>query len=68
MKDKPTPDELLSAIRAKCLDCCGGSRKEVAACREKCALNPYRMGQTRERPKPIKGQVTLFDVLEDMRL
>ena len=63
MKTKPTPDELLSAIRAKCLDCCGGSRKEVAACREKCALNQWRMGGAKERTKPMKGQVSLFDLM-----
>ena len=34
MKNKPTSDELMAAIRTKCLDCCGGSRREVAACRE----------------------------------
>lgn len=63
MKNKPTSDELMAAIRAKCLDCCGGSRKEVAACREKCALNQWRMGEARERPRPMKGQVSLFELI-----
>lgn len=39
----------IKAIRAKCLDCCAGSQKEVALCViEKCALFPYRFGK---RPK-----------------
>ena len=45
-----------SAIRAKCVECSGGSLKEVAECRVvKCALYPFRMGEnpfhkkTRER-------------------
>jgi hypothetical protein len=33
------------AIRAKCLDCCGGSRVEVRRCDdEDCPLWPYRLG------------------------
>jgi hypothetical protein len=46
----------LTAIRAKCVDCCCGSLKEVAECGiYKCALHPFRMGtnpmhkKTRER-------------------
>ena len=39
----------IKSIRAHCIDCCGGSRKEVQLCpAEKCALHPYRMGR---RPK-----------------
>lgn len=39
----------LKAIRAKCLDCCCGDKKEVRECTlEKCTLHPYRMGK---RPK-----------------
>lgn len=35
----------MKAIRAKCLDCCGGSAKEVRACTStKCPLFPYRLG------------------------
>ncbi len=34
------------AIRAKCLDCCGGQAKEVRLCpRYKCSLFAYRMGR-----------------------
>lgn len=36
----------LKAIRAKCIDCSGGSEKEVRECVVKnCALFPYRMGR-----------------------
>lgn len=40
----------LKAIRAKCLDCCCGDKKEVRECIiEKCSLHPYRMGK-----RPVK--------------
>lgn len=36
----------IKAIRAKCLDCCGGSAREVRACELcRCPLYPYRMGK-----------------------
>ena len=36
----------LKAIRAKCIDCCGGSRHEVRLCPvAACALWPYRFGK-----------------------
>lgn len=39
----------MKAIRAKCLDRCGGQAKEVRMCLcENCPLYPYRMGH---RPK-----------------
>lgn len=39
----------IKAIRAKCLDCCGGSAKEVRGCSAPhCPLFPYRLGH---RPK-----------------
>jgi len=38
-----------AAIKAKCLDCCGYQRAEVAACTaEHCPLWPYRPYQTKE--------------------
>lgn len=34
------------AIKEKCLDCSGGSRKEVERCPiKRCALYPYRLGK-----------------------
>jgi hypothetical protein len=45
----------IKAIRAKCLDCMAGQRKEVSLCTTKtCSLFPYRMGK---RPR-------LFDDVE----
>jgi hypothetical protein len=39
------PQPILSAIRKKCLDCCGEAPSEVRRCTSvKCALWPYRMG------------------------
>ena len=38
-------DTPLKAIRKKCVDCSGGSRKEVEHCHiEECSLFPYRFG------------------------
>ena len=51
----------IKAIRAKCLDCCGGSMKEARLCpAEDCPLHPYRMGH---RPKP--GEAAPADLEED---
>lgn len=37
---------ILKAIRAKCLDCCGGHAAEVRECHlTGCTLHPYRMGK-----------------------
>ena len=47
----------VKAIRAKCLDCSGGSRYEVEQCViTDCPLYPYRLGKNPNR----KGQ-TLTD-------
>ena len=36
----------IKAIREKCLDCSGGSYREVRLCPvQNCALHPYRMGK-----------------------
>ncbi len=61
---------LLAAIRAKCLDCSGNMRREVEKCKIKdCPLYPYRApkatGSSKERPEEIRGQVSVFEVLED---
>jgi len=40
------PMPVLAGIRAKCLDCSGGSHAEVADCLVKnCAVYPFRMGK-----------------------
>lgn len=47
----------LKAMRAKCLDCCAGSRYEVAhCCMENCPLFPYRFGR-----RPGSGRSKLTD-------
>jgi len=36
----------LKAIRAHCIECSGGEKKEVKECpMERCPLYPYRMGK-----------------------
>ena len=36
----------VKAIRLKCIDCSGGSKKEVQLCTARnCALYPFRMGR-----------------------
>lgn len=40
------------AIRARCLDCSGASKKEVRDCPiTECPLYPYRIGTGRQEPK-----------------
>ncbi|MBR4090511.1 MAG: hypothetical protein IKK28_06495 [Mogibacterium sp.] len=40
----------IKAIRAKCIDCCCGEKKEVRLCpSERCPLWSYRMGR-----RPVK--------------
>jgi hypothetical protein len=34
----------LKAIRSRCLECVGGSVKDVAECQTACILNPFRLG------------------------
>ena len=42
----PKPLTPIKAIRAKCLDCCAGQRKEVHLCHlTDCSLHPYRLGR-----------------------
>lgn len=42
----------VKAIRAKCLDCCCNSKKEVELCTcEKCSLHPFRFGKNPYREK-----------------
>lgn len=62
----------IKAIRAKCLDCCGGQYTEVERCTvPDCPLFPYRFGK---RPrdfedimgKPAPKEETDSDDLEDI--
>ena len=62
----------LKAIRAKCVECSGGSTAEVKACEaEDCPLYPYRFGHNPQRAaiggRPVgrkaeKSQKTLTHV------
>lgn len=64
MNKKPTPQELIAAIHAKCLECSGGSRKLVHNCDiEYCALWPYRRSEPKDSSQ-IRGQIGLFDITE----
>ena len=52
MTKYPTP---VKAIRKKCIDCSGGSLKEVRLCQvTECELYPFRMG----RNPNYKGKVS----------
>lgn len=62
---KPTPQELIVAIHAKCLDCSGGMRKEVQRCNiTDCPLWPYRRSEDEKKQDCIKGQISLFNLEE----
>lgn len=59
-------DAAFAAIRAKCLECSGGSRKQAHGCNLKeCPLWPFRKGPP--RPAPAKKcrregeQLSMFD-------
>lgn len=45
---------ILNVIRAYCIDCAGGSKKEANSCTAiRCHLWPYRMGVNPFRPKQV---------------
>lgn len=49
-----TPKPILDSIRAKCVDCCGGSPSEARKCvAVRCALWPYRTGDNPFRAKRV---------------
>ena len=52
----------IKAIRAHCIECCGGSKKEARLCpAESCPLHPYRMGHRPKKP----GAAAPADLEED---
>ena len=59
-------DQVLIAIRAKCLDCSGGSRNVVEDCLIKdCPLYPYRtVSAVNGDEEPIEGQISMFDTVK----
>lgn len=51
---------ILSVIREKCLDCCGGQQSEVRRCTAiKCALWPYRMNHNPFRSRELTEEQRL---------
>ncbi len=51
----PTP--VLKAIRAKCIDCSGGSRAEADDCLvRRCPLYPFRTGSNPWKSEPTDAQ------------
>ena len=58
-KDSETARAIIKAVRAKCLDCSGGEKKEVERCDlNKCPLYQYRLGnQTEYNKRPVAGAV-----------
>jgi len=56
---KPTP---IKAIRKKCLECCGGSYKEIRGCMiTECPLYPYRFGK-RPKRNDVKARLVQSEV------
>lgn len=63
----PSAETLLADIRAKCTDCCGGSRKLVDECRDtECRLWKHRKGIAGQQPAMLmnhdrlEGQIDMF--------
>lgn len=66
MKNTPTPEELQKAIYGHCLECSGGSRKQLHNCNvKKCKLYPYREPEAKKKPRKIKGQVNIFELMKE---
>lgn len=62
----PSAESLLADIRAKCLDCCGGSRKLVDECRSpECRLWKHRKGLAGQQQAmgldQLEGQIDMFE-------
>lgn len=60
-------EDVLRAVRLKCLDCSGNSQKLVDRCNiRECPLFPYRslrvMGERKKTPKNMR-QISIFDGL-----
>ena len=60
-------EELLGAIRRRCLQCCGGSRNEVRGCRVRdCALWAYRTPEARAAKGKRAREGAQIDIMELM--
>ena len=69
MNGQPTPEALLTIIRAHCLECSGGSRIQVQNCEViNCKLWPYRKKDIKQKKEKCRKcgyrQLTLFDFME----
>jgi len=52
--EKMTPGK---AMRAYCLDCCAGSRKEIKLCPSTdCSLYPFRLGKNPYLSRPVNNE------------
>lgn len=52
------PTNPVKAIRAKCIDCCGGQPREADRCpSEFCPLHPFRFGKNPYRKPPSEAQL-----------
>lgn len=61
---KPETAELLTAIRANCLECSGGNKREVRNCKiTYCKLYPYRCDDRTEAKNVVNKQIELKDLL-----
>lgn len=66
MEKAPTAETLLKAIRAYCLQCSGGCRKEVERCGFRdCALYHYRLPDRPEK-RHGDGKTIQTDFLKEM--
>jgi hypothetical protein len=62
-----TKRTILRTIRAKCIDCCGGSKSEVANCvAYACPLHPFRFGRD-PLPDPNTGFARSNAYASDLR-
>lgn len=64
MTEKNNTLTLLKAIRAKCVDCCGGVATEADQCPVRsCPLHPFRSGKPislLQKPGGNNGQLSLI--------
>ena len=65
-KDIQDQKKIMRAIRLKCLDCSGGSDREVEECPvEQCPLYAFRLGMV---PKMSRGKKTEKDQARKLSL
>ena len=73
MTNHITPDNIklvapLKAIRAKCIDCCCGSSKEVELCKTiNCPIYHFRLGKNPYREKRVLSEEQRTKLAERMR-